>query len=375
MKKLLLLLALAPALAAAAPGIFEAIRNNDIAQVKSFLASDPASATAPSKSGCTPLHYAASLDRQEAAYLLLKAGVSPDILVESSKTTPLHWAADANSVDVLRLLLKNKATVDARGRNGFTPLHLAARSGSTECVVRLLAAGADRNAASAKGQKPADLAKDPATLDALGAKPAEPAPKTAPKPAEPAPAPKTAPKPAEPAPAPKRAEAAPPPAPAPKPAEAAPVPAPVPAPAAVSFAAGGKTAAECYEAFAAAYGTIRLSDNTLYNGGWSHGRFDGRGVHVFNAEGERYEGEYRRGLRHGRGRYVYPNGDVLDCTWDDDVPDGAGSFTFATGGTVRGTWRNGVMREGSGNFSTTSGSQSFGVWRDGTLVSSQPVSR
>ena len=66
---------------------------------------------------------------------------------------------------------------------------------------------------------------------------------------------------------------------------------------------------------------------------------------------------------------------MLDCEWDDDVPDGAGSFSFATGGTVRGVWKNGALREGSGTFSTTSGSQSFGVWQDGVLVSSQPVSR
>ena len=379
MKRLLALLALAPVLAGAAPGIFEAIRNNDIAKVRSFLDSDPASATAPSKSGCTPLHYAASLDRQEAAYLLLKAGVSPDILAENSRTTPLHWAADANSEDVLRLLLKHKATVDARGKNGFTPLHLAARSGSAACVARLLAAGADPNATSAKGQKPVDLAKDPATLAAFEGKPAEAAP--APKPAAPktaAPKP-VAPKPAAPAPVPAPAEPvlvpAPVPAPVVEPVAAPVAPAPEPVVAPVSFDAGGKTPADRYEAFAAAYGTIRLSDNTLYNGGWSHGRFDGRGVHVINAEGERYEGEFRRGRRHGRGRYVYPNGDVLDCDWDDDVPDGAGSFTFATGGTVRGIWRNGVLREGSGNFSTTSGAQSFGVWRDGSLVSSQPVSR
>ena len=368
MKRLLTLLCLAALPAAASPDIFGAIAGNDISLLKTFVAEDPSSATNAAKKGMTPLHYAASLDRQEAAYLLLKAGVSPDILAPASQTTPLHWAADANAEDVLRLLIRSKATIDARAKHDLTPLHLAARRGSVACIVRLLEAKADPNAvddagntplhaavargraeavtallkrgadpslANKLGQTAAALATDPATLAALGVPSAPAEPGQAPAPAATAPS----------------------------------------AAAAAAFTAADKTPAERYELFAADPATVRLADNTLYNGGWSHGRFEGQGVHVINAEGERYEGAFHRGRRDGRGRYVYPNGDVLECEWDDDVPDGAGSFTFGTGGTVRGTWKNGVLREGSGTFSTTSGAQSFGFWRDGNLVSSQPVSR
>lgn len=372
MKKLLFLLALAPALASAAPDIFGAIHENNIDLLRSFVAADPATATAPTAKGMTPLHYAASLNRPEAVYLLLKSGVSPDVVVANNSTTPLHWAADANSEDALRLLLGNGADVNARAKNGLTPLHLAARKGAVECVGRLLSAHADPNAADTagntplhaaaarnqtaavaalvahgadttlankQGRTPAALATDPATLAALGV-PAESAPAAPSAPAA-APANRTAPA----------------------------------AAALAAFADESKTAAERYEIFAADPATIRLADGTLYNGGLSHGRFEGRGVHVINAEGERYEGSFRHGRRDGRGRYVYPNGDVLECEWDDDVPDGAGSFTFAAGGTVRGVWKRGVLREGTGTFSTASGAQSFGIWQDGSLVSSQPVSR
>ena len=75
MKKLLAILCLAPAFASAAPDIFGAIAGNDISMLKAFVAEDPASATNAAKKGMTPLHYASSLNRQEAAYLLLKAGV------------------------------------------------------------------------------------------------------------------------------------------------------------------------------------------------------------------------------------------------------------------------------------------------------------
>ena len=370
MKKLLTLLCLAPALALADGDIFGAIQNNNIDALKSILAADPASIGQRTNKGMTPLHYAANLDRLEAANLLLRAGAEPDAVFPSSQTTPLHWAADADAEDVLRLLLRSQATVDARAKHDLTPLHLAARKGAVASIARLLDAKADPNAADDTGNTPlhaaatrgqakavalllkrgadpalpnkagqtaAALATDPDTLAALGVKPApaEPAPEEKPEPAPTAPS----------------------------------------AAAAAAFEAADKTPAERYEIFAADPATVRLADNTLYNGGWSHGRFEGRGVHVINAEGERYDGSFHRGRRNGRGRYVYPNGDVLECEWDDDVPDGAGSFTFATGGSIRGTWKNGVLREGAGTFSTTSGAQNYGVWRDGNLVSSQPVSR
>ena len=381
MNKLPVLICLLPALASATSTIFDAVAGNDISQLRAFIKSDPASVTNAVKSGMTPLHYAANLDRQEAAYQLLKAGVPADILHPASRTTPLHWAADANSVDVLRLLLKSDATVDARANNGLTPLHLAARKGSNECIVRLLDANADPNGtddagntplhaaaarnqteavtillkrhadpsiANAAGQRPADLATDPATRAAFGI---VEAPATGPLGETPAAAP-----------------AAPAPATAP---ELIPV---VSTPSAAPYESLGQTAAERFAAFAADPATIRMPDSTLYRGILSHGRFEGYGVHVINADGERYEGSFRHGRREGRGRYFYPNGDVLDCTWDDDVPNGAGSFTFSAGGTINGTWKRGTMVSGSGTFSTVSGAQNFGVWQDGSF-SSQPVSR
>lgn len=368
MKKTFLLLALVPALVsgadASAPDIFGAIHANDIDMLKAFVASDPATASSVlPKNGVTPLHFAAKLDRVEAARHLLRAGVDPNAEAKN-KTTPLHWAADAGSADVLRLLLANKAVVDARAGNGLAPLHLAARGGSVECIVRLVEAGADPNVAdnegntplheaaaknrsaavaalvargadpslaNAKGKIPAQLSSDPAVLGALGVQ--------APAPA--APPPQTAPS----------------------------------AAAAKAFADPGKTPAERYNDFANDPETKRNADGTLYNGGWNRGRFEGTGVLVVNPDGERYEGSFRRGRREGHGTYYYANGDSLECEWDDDIPDGDGVFVFATGGTVRGTWRNGVLRRGEGTFSTISGSQSYGHWENGRLISSQPVSR
>lgn len=375
MKKFLLpLLALVPAfLPAAEPSaesdIFGAIHANDIDVLKRFIADDPASATTVlAKNGMTPLHYAAHLDRVEAANLLLKAGADPNAKAKDL-TTPLHWAAGANSVDVLRFLLANRAVADAPAKNGLTPLHMAARTEAVECIVRLVEAGVDPNIAdeagntplheaalkgrkvaaaaliargadperaNARGERPIDLARDPDVRAVLGEAPA----------AEPAPAARA-----------DRAPAA---------------PAPVPAPPATSTAARAfddpnRSPAERYADFANDPATTRNPDGTLYNGERHRGKFDGFGIHVLRSDGERYVGNFHRGRRQGHGVYYYANGDVLDCEWDDDVPDGPGTFSFAGGGVVRGTWRNGVFLRGEGTFSTGSGSQSYGIWEDGHL--------
>ena len=131
MKKILLLLALLPAFLRAAEtqpesDIFGAVHANAIDVLKGFIAADAGSATTVlAKNGMTPLHYAAHLDRVEAARLLLKAGADPNAAAKDL-TTPLHWAAGANSADVLRFLLANRAVADARAKGGLTPLHMAA---------------------------------------------------------------------------------------------------------------------------------------------------------------------------------------------------------------------------------------------------------
>ena len=64
-------------------------------------------------------------------------------------------------------------------------------------------------------------------------------------------------------------------------------------------------------------------------------------------DGVRYEGRLSHGKRKGQGTlYVdegYGRTSALRVRWDDDVPQGAGSFLEPDGGRVVGTWRNGEL--------------------------------
>ncbi|CAJ1330625.1 unnamed protein product [Effrenium voratum] len=53
---------------------------------------------------------------------------------------------------------------------------------------------------------------------------------------------------------------------------------------------------------------------------------DGYNYKVF-PDGSRYEGQWKDGLKHGKGRFIYPDGDVYDGEWSDGKAHGHGTYT------------------------------------------------
>ena len=115
-------------------------------------------------SGSTPLHYAAQYSTAEVVELLLSAGASADVNLETNEGfRPLHFAALSGSADVLRTIWDAGGSADARAKTdwgGYTPLHQAAGYSTAEVVELLLGAGAsaDVNLASNDGLRPLHFA-------------------------------------------------------------------------------------------------------------------------------------------------------------------------------------------------------------------------
>ncbi|PJK12446.1 hypothetical protein CO614_05375 [Lysobacteraceae bacterium NML120232] len=134
--------------------------------------------------GCTPLHHAARSTDPSVAALLLDAGAELEALNQAgqsplaqaalvgnwrmlkflvergAKTWPLAGepvllaasATDDDDPAGVEFLLRQKAAVDARGRQGRTALQQAAQAGHAEIVKTLLAAGADPLLRDEEGQ-------------------------------------------------------------------------------------------------------------------------------------------------------------------------------------------------------------------------------
>jgi hypothetical protein len=73
-----------------------------------------------------------------------------------------------------------------------------------------------------------------------------------------------------------------------------------------------------------------------------------------------YCGQFKNGLRHGRGEWRNSDGDAYSGEWNGDKAFGAGKLTFAAGGYVEGEWADGYMN-----------GQGKKVWADGSSFEGQ----
>ncbi len=112
---------------------YAAVRNNDIASVRTLLKRSDVNLR--DNRGTTPLMYASAVGSVNAMKVLLKAGA--DVNAKNAfDATALMWCI--NQPDMVRLMLAKGADVNARSKMGRTPLLLAASYGGNSEVVNLL---------------------------------------------------------------------------------------------------------------------------------------------------------------------------------------------------------------------------------------------
>lgn len=94
-----------------------------------------------------------------------------------------------------------------------------------------------------------------------------------------------------------------------------------------------------------------------YVGDWKDGIKNGKGRMLYH-NGDRFYGEYVNDMKHcERGIYLYSNGDMFVGQFKNDLKDGNGVYTFsADGSSLDGTWKEGQFVEGTWN------------WKDGKIA-------
>jgi 26S proteasome non-ATPase regulatory subunit 10 len=96
--------------------------NSDV--VKLLLENGADVNVAGTESGCTSLHYAASLGYVDLCELLVRYGAEAGAQTAKLET-PVHLAVARGHTEVVEILLKYNARLDIRDKNGMTPLQLA----------------------------------------------------------------------------------------------------------------------------------------------------------------------------------------------------------------------------------------------------------
>ncbi len=112
-----------------------------------------ANVNAASKTGFTPLVFAAIKNDGPSIKTLLQAGADPNVVVLSG-AKPIIVAQQFRHTAAALLLLEAGADISARDRAGNTTLHLAAQAGDMKLVRALLAKHADANARTPKSMAP-----------------------------------------------------------------------------------------------------------------------------------------------------------------------------------------------------------------------------
>ena len=124
-------------------------------------------------------------------------------------------------------------------------------------------------------------------------------------------------------------------------------------------------------------GVAQLADGAEYDGEWVAGERSGRG-RLRSADGETYDGELKGGRRHGRGVARYADGSSYEGEWADDEPHGVGNLYGApaegaaagaaaeagAGEMYGGHWEKG-RRHGHGVHSYASGAIFDGAYERG----------
>ena len=84
--------------------LFDAIKNNDLPEVKTLLESNPGLLSIRDESGNTPLHLAVRQKETETVSYLLGKGADVNS-VNRNLQSPLHFAASLGSADIAKLLI------------------------------------------------------------------------------------------------------------------------------------------------------------------------------------------------------------------------------------------------------------------------------
>ena len=89
---------------------------------------------------------------------------------------------------------------------------------------------------------------------------------------------------------------------------------------------------------------IQTFDNgDIYEGGFKDGLKHGKGK-LITRNKRSYEGDWENDKPHGFGINTFPNGKVYTGNFSNGKPIGDGQWTYSDGRTYHGTWKNGEFK-------------------------------
>ena len=91
---------------------------------------------------------------------------------------------------------------------------------------------------------------------------------------------------------------------------------------------------------------LRLHYDLIYEGQLINGKFDTTGskeigiAYNYDINTINYEGKWKRGLRHGKGKNTYKSGNVYEGQWKEGLRHGKGKIIYKNGAVYKGIWKD-----------------------------------
>ena len=104
-----------------------------------------------------------------------------------------------------------------------------------------------------------------------------------------------------------------------------------------------------------------------YEGDFRYGKRHGTGVQYYPDGKMKYKGDFRTDQRTGYGAYFFPNGDKYVGLFQNNLPHGKGTYYYADGDRFVGIYENG-KRNGQGAFYHSAGRREVGVYSEDERV-------
>ena len=111
---------------------------------------------------------------------------------------------------------------------------------------------------------------------------------------------------------------------------------------------------------------VTYPDGEKYIGEWKDGLWHGRGT-VTRTDGEKYAGEFKEGLPNGHGTHTDSYGNKYVAEFKDGIPTGQGTITYFEGCKYVGELKNG-QAHGKGTFTFPDGYSLEGVWEKNEYI-------
>ena len=112
-------------------------------------------------------------------------------------------------------------------------------------------------------------------------------------------------------------------------------------------------------------GLFIWEDGEKYMGYWVNDKREGQGKNTYT-NGNKYEGSYKNGKKEGFGIYKWENGDSYSGNWKNDMKEGKGTYKFHNGDVYEGMFKNDKIN-GKGKYIWANKIQYEGQFKNNTI--------